>query len=917
MDLSVHRRTPSVSVNDGRGLPVRQIAYWRNVPGAAVQSLINRTRHDDAGRAIEHWDPRLFATAPKANLMTIHDMAGQALLLDSVDSGWRLSLHGLAGEVVRRWDARGNRWSNRFDNRLRLLGIKVNDGPDMETMRYGAADADAGKNLRGQLLRKVDASGSLDYSSFSLNALPLEETRTLLNAGVYTTRWRYGASGAALSQTDASGHQQFSRYDIGGQLQKVTLKISGDDAVKDILKHARYNAEGEKIEQALGNGVVCNWEYDGANGRLNGIKAGLPGEALRQNLEYKYDKVGNVVSLLDRTVDPVFFANQLIDGQRDFGYDSLYRLIRATGYDALPPTGIPGRPLPSDPKNRLNYTQTYEYDAGGNLVKLVHARAIGGYTQRMFIDPNSNRGVRWKEGDSPPDFSTQFDAHGNLQALQPGQGLHWNVLDELASVTLIERESALPDKETYRYSGGARVFKHHETQGSTKTHFCQVRYLPGIEIRTRETGEELHVITLPTMIGNVRCLHWLSGRPGEIVNDQLRYCLEDSQSSSLIELDQNACLISHEHYYPFGGTASLVAHSELEVSYKTIRYSGKELDDTGLYYYGRRYYAPWSQRWISADPAGAVDGWNLYAMVGNNPLSFVDLEGLVRDKPGDKTYETVAGRTTTILRTPDTSDQYQFHAEARDMILVAHAGAALHSSEPEGEVVALTTDFFNIPRERGTSRFGKTFNIPLTTADHGLNVSRPYDAHLHSDNLVAGGVIKVTDPVKFLEELEKQYIRRLNDPDYPVMLWDGDRPVPTSLAGMEREVPPIHPIIRRKIEHHISASDGYLPQSAGLPGAHGEVQAGNFKLYLQHELTGSTDPQLIELMTNKLQYKHRAQAFPACYNCRGILVATYDDITTAFNVPTGSTKTNSSIWRKVEDKKETLPVDAFLKRARP
>ncbi|WP_339477534.1 RHS repeat-associated core domain-containing protein [Pseudomonas fluorescens] len=894
MDLSVHRRTPSVSVNDGRGLPVRQIAYLRNVPGAAVQSLITRQRHDAAGRAIEHWDPRLFATAPKANLTTIHDMAGQSLQLNSVDSGWSLGLHGLAGEVVRRWDARGNRWSNRYDNRLRLQGIKVNDGPEMETMRYGAADADAEKNLRGQLLHKVDASGSLDYSSFSLNALPLEETRTLRDAGVYTTRWRYGANGAALSQTDASGHQQCSRYDVGGQLQQVTLKISGDDAVKDILKHAQYNAEGEKIEQTLGNGVVCNWEYDGANGRLNGIKAGLPGQALRQNLEYQYDKVGNVVGLLDRTVDPVFFANQLIDGQRDFSYDSLYRLIRATGQDVMPPTGMPGRALPSDPKNRLNYTQTYEYDTGGNLIKLVHARAIAGYTHHMFIDPNSNRGVRWKEGDPPPDFSTQFDAHGNLQALQPGQGLQWNVLDELASVTLIERESALPDKETYRYSGGARVFKHHQTQGSITTHFHQVRYLPGIEIRTRETGEELHVITLPSLIGNVRCLHWLSGRPGEINNNQLRYCLEDSQSSTLIELDQNARLISHEHYYPFGGTASLVANSRTEVSYKTIRYSGKELDDTGLYYYGRRYYAPWLQRWISADPAGAVDGWNLYAMVGNNPTSFVDEFGL-----NDKLNERVSSRTTSMIsagnepvdsrpakqkrRLLENPDR-RFTKKYRNTQAVAHAGVLIPGTSSDQDIIV--TDFFNISLERAE----------FTEKEHGFHITRQSDNNLDSSELASLGVFQVDDLNEFASFMAKLYINRLADKDLAVKIYNGESSEPQSLKGMEYEVPLLHDVTLDRMKRHIEASNNRIPMSRGLPGAHAEVQAANAALYIQQHLTGSTNPKEISIVTQKLQQADYAQAFEACYNCTGQLVATYDNAVVPFDVLSGATNQDHEHW---------------------
>ncbi|KAA0951451.1 RHS repeat-associated core domain-containing protein, partial [Pseudomonas sp. ANT_H12B] len=191
-----------------------------------------------------------------------------------------------------------------------------------------------------------------------------------------------------------------------------------------------------------------------------------------------------------------------------------------------------------------------------------------------------------------------------LQALHPGQDLRWNNRDQLASVTLVERDDAANDEETYRYSHGARVYKRHDTHTAATSHFHEVIYLPGLEIRKRDNGEELHVITAPGGRGSVRCLHWVSGRPDEIEADQLRYSLDDHLGSSVMELDQQARLISHEGYYPFGGTAWLTADSALEVSYKTVRYSGKEMDVSGLYYYGLRYYAPWLQRWVSADPAG-------------------------------------------------------------------------------------------------------------------------------------------------------------------------------------------------------------------------------------------------------------------------------------------------------------------------
>ena len=81
--------------------------------------------------------------------------------------------------------------------------------------------------------------------------------------------------------------------------------------------------------------------------------------------------------------------------------------------------------------------------------------------------------------------------------------------------------------------------------------------------------------------------------------------LRNHQGSSTLELDEAAKLITFEEYFPFGGTAVLASRSQTDVQRKTYRYTGKERDAaTGLYYFGARYYAPWSGRWISADPAG-------------------------------------------------------------------------------------------------------------------------------------------------------------------------------------------------------------------------------------------------------------------------------------------------------------------------
>ena len=50
--------------------------------------------------------------------------------------------------------------------------------------------------------------------------------------------------------------------------------------------------------------------------------------------------------------------------------------------------------------------------------------------------------------------------------------------------------------------------------------------------------------------------------------------------------------------------------------------------ESGLNYYGYRYYDPRDGRWLNRDPIGESGGLNLYGMVGNDPQNFFDILGL-------------------------------------------------------------------------------------------------------------------------------------------------------------------------------------------------------------------------------------------------------------------------------------------------
>ncbi|SDU76587.1 RHS repeat domain-containing protein [Pseudomonas mediterranea] len=655
MNPRLHRKTPTINAVDNRGLPVRQVAYCRRHTDELAQARITRQAFDVAGRLVAQWDPRFSSDAPQANLTTVYSLSGKPLRVDSVDAGWRLNLPGDAGQILRCWDQRGHRWRTLYDDQLRPTEIHE-QGPQegqrrLECLRYGdSSPAAAAHNLCGALTRHDDGAGSLFISDYGLCGKPLGQVRRflvddasshwpaderdrdgLLEPGNgYATNWRYDALAALIQQSDATGHQQRYAFDIAGQLKSVSLQIKGTGPEKTLMSDLVYNASGQVESQTAGNGVISRAVYDPANGRLISLTASVSGSTL-QDLRYRYDAVGNLTQMEDKAQPVQFGSNQRVDAISTFNYDSLYQLITATGREAAGQTGNPSLPafgrVPFDARQLFKFTEHYEYDAGGNLIELRHVRDRNHYTRRYNLSATSNRLLSWNTGDSAPAVAVAFDDNGNQQGLGPGQELEWNSRNQLAKVTWVRREDGPDDSERYCYdSNGLRVRKIQTTRAATVTHTRDVRYLPGLEVHSRH-NERLEVITVQAGRCSVRYLHWTEGRPAGIAANPFRYSLDDHLGSSTVELDDEGRLISQENYLPYGGTAWAASRSAVEADYRTLRYSGKERDASGLYYYGQRYYAPWLQRWISPDPAGAIDGLNLYCMVGNNPLRYTDPNG--------------------------------------------------------------------------------------------------------------------------------------------------------------------------------------------------------------------------------------------------------------------------------------------------
>ena len=113
---------------------------------------------------------------------------------------------------------------------------------------------------------------------------------------------------------------------------------------------------------------------------------------------------------------------------------------------------------------------------------------------------------------------------------------------------------------------------------------------------------------------------------GNNTGNLLYFYHPDHLGSSSLITNADGIVTQHVEYVPFGEVFIEERNSTWNTPYL---FNAKELDDeTGLYYYGARYYDPRTSVWISVDPL-AEKYFNVgsYVYCLNNPIKFIDPDG--------------------------------------------------------------------------------------------------------------------------------------------------------------------------------------------------------------------------------------------------------------------------------------------------
>jgi len=233
-------------------------------------------------------------------------------------------------------------------------------------------------------------------------------------------------------------------------------------------------------------------------------------------------------------------------------------------------------------------------------------------------------------GSSAPPYS--YDGNGNLTSKGQGSGITQYVYDD--ENRLIRLIYGSTYKTEYAYDGLGRLRVRTEYLYSAGWYVASTtRYIyDGMRVVQERNGSNTPLVgytrgkdlsgTLEGAGGIGGLLARSSGYSGGSWPTHHFYDADGNGNVTRLVTTTLTTAASYK-YDPYGRTIS----SSDSIG-NVYRFSSKEVNlNSGIYYYGYRFYEPTLQRWLNRDPLAEEGGLNLYEFVENEPTIFFDPDG--------------------------------------------------------------------------------------------------------------------------------------------------------------------------------------------------------------------------------------------------------------------------------------------------
>lgn len=454
---------------------------------------------------------------------------------------------------------------------------------------------------------------------------PLNRVTSLLECGEKLTQYQYTSAGLLKTLIKPDGVHLKYTYDALGRVQRLqssvedidyTYRYDRCDRILSIFDrkqestlHRRYDPLGNLLEETLGNQMELKSAYDLLGRRIAQTfpdqthasyiykgaylhKISYSGHTLTytaRNLSGKPTLINPPLVNIELSYDSSLRLKNLVTPYYtalDYTYDSRGNLV---SYEITDTRGAISNCYTYDDLNQLTseIAHTYSYDSFNNRIQKDSCKAT--FNELSLLTDDGEQ-------------LYTYDPNGNL--IQVGSvTLSYDSLDRLTKVN--------KNGEHYEYIYDAL---HRRLTKKTPTEI--VHYIWDGQNEIGSSKGELRILG-----------EGLGAELGAAVfiklNNQIYIPFHDHRGALVSLIDLKATPQSTYRYTAFG-------EELLPPQLSPWRFSSKRVDEeTGLIYFGRRYYYPQTGRWITPDPQGFADGPNLYAYVHNNPLISYDLYGLL------------------------------------------------------------------------------------------------------------------------------------------------------------------------------------------------------------------------------------------------------------------------------------------------
>ena len=449
----------------------------------------------------------------------------------------------------------------------------------------------------GKLATRTWARGIVTTYSYDANGAL---TNTVYSDGTPSILFAYNRAGRQIRAEDATGVTTFVYDEFGFVTNETVVGVAGTNTIErfydnygrvqynsDILLHYGENGLLESVSNSVAN-AKYRYTFDNID---EGYHIALSnGIVVDRKLARDFVQ-GSVITNITSAVDGVIIENLVYKydvlkrpisrNTDEFSYNDRNEVVSAIienisktyGYDEIGNSSF-------FQANNLNQYSEYEYDSDGNLL-------------------------------SCGELTFGYDGENRLTTvLSNGVLLVTNVYDTKSRrVKKVTSEATM----TFFYDDWNLIEERIAyTNGTTTT----IQYYWGKDLSGELQGA-----------GGVSGLLYLTVSNS---NSQLQLYIPcyDNNGNVTKYVDANGNIVASYTYDAFG---NLISKSGTLADFFRHCFSTKYFDiETGLYYYGYRFYHPTLMRWLNRDPMEEDGGENLYEFCGNNGILEIDWLGCVR-----------------------------------------------------------------------------------------------------------------------------------------------------------------------------------------------------------------------------------------------------------------------------------------------